>query len=63
MAFICNDCRETVLDERGVSKGYSKGACELCNYTDNCFDLTVYRCKENWQDIVKDNIKIYQGLK
>ena len=32
MAFICDWCRDKLLDDRGHLKGFvrSKGACELC---------------------------------
>lgn len=54
MAFICDWCRDKLLDERGVSKGRSKGSCELCETTDGCNDLANYECKKDWKEILKN---------
>jgi hypothetical protein len=56
MAFICDWCREKLLDDKGNLQGFvkSKGTCELCNTTDICNDLANYKCKTDWQDILKN---------
>ncbi|HXT83634.1 MAG TPA: hypothetical protein VN704_04795 [Verrucomicrobiae bacterium] len=53
MSFICNNCRETVLENKGVSLGKSYGPYELCDRAYYCHDLKHYQCKKDWQQILK----------
>lgn len=56
MAFICNWCREKLLEDQGNLKGFvkSKGQCELCETTDICNDLANYKCKKDWKEILEN---------
>ena len=47
MSFVCDDCRNTIMSERGIAIGRSYGGCEFCHYVDACHDLKHYQCKKD----------------
>ncbi len=49
--FICDYCRNHALEEKGLGFMRSKGACEMCNYYDLCWDVHGYKFKKNWQEL------------
>lgn len=63
MAFICNWCREKLLEHKGILYGFikSRGSCELCNTEDICNELKDYKCKNNWQDILNNQTDWKRG--
>jgi hypothetical protein len=58
MAFICDWCRDNLLDNKGHLTGFitSKGSCELCDTFDVCNDVNNYNCKKDWKNILKNQI-------
>ncbi len=54
--FICDYCREHALDCKGIGVIRSRGACELCGFTDGCYDVHRQTFKPDWKDLIyKEN--------
>lgn len=55
--FVCDYCREHAMDNKGVGVIRSRGACELCGFTDGCYDVHGYTMKNGYQNLVYKETK------
>lgn len=59
MAFMCWECRESILEKDGYAIGWSFGLCEFCERISKCDDLKGgYLCKPDWKDIIQQRWQV-----